>query len=71
MDNLKFKAAVLTVAILLTGSVAVFATYKIVTILTITQFLTLLGIAACGFLVYVVYKIVLSRLIYEKNNQKM
>ena len=71
MNDIEFKAALITAAIMCFGLVATLAIYKIVTSFTLIGIVTFLGIASSGFFVYFVYKIVLSRLIYEQNRPKM
>lgn len=71
MNDIEFKAALITAAIMCIGLVATLAIYKIVTNFTLIGIVTFLAIASSGFFVYFVYKIVLSRLIYEQNRSKM
>jgi hypothetical protein len=71
MNNIEFKAALITAAIICFGLIATLAIYKIVTNFTLIGIVTFLGVAGSGVFVYFVYKIVLSRLIYEQNNPKM
>ena len=71
MNNIEFKAALITAAIICFGLVVTLAIYKIVTNFTVIGIVTFLGVASSGVFVYFVYKIVLSRLIYEQNNPKM
>lgn len=70
MNNLEVKAAFITAALVLGTFVAGLAMYKIITNFTIVEVLTFLAIAGCSSLVYLVYKIVLSRLVYEQNHPK-
>lgn len=71
MNNIEFKAALITAAIICFGLIATLAIYKIVTNFTLIGIVTFLGVASSGVFVYFVYKIVLSRLIYEQNHPKM
>lgn len=70
MNTLEIRAALITAAIVCFGLVATLAIYKIVTNFTLIGIVTFLGVASSGFFVYFIYKIVLSRLIYEQNHPK-
>jgi hypothetical protein len=67
MDKtLQTKAALITVAIVLTSVVTSMAVYKLVAIFTITQIATFIAIVGCSFAVYAIYRLVLY---YLKCNQ--
>ena len=64
--NIRVKAALLTAGSLAAGIIIVLAVHQLTQSLTTDQVMIIFGAGMTGFLVYLLYSIVLNRLEYEQ-----